>query len=199
MLTADCKQGFEGLTASPDGKTLYILTQSALNQDGGLKKKQRRNARLAVYDLASKPGRYTAEYVVPLPFYNDGDNVAAQSDIHYISETQFLVLTRDSNAGHGQADSESVYRHADVFDLSSASNLRSAANDAFNGSIADKGVLHADIVPAVYWPWLDFNVNAQLNRFGVHNGRRPGCLAAEREVGVAGAVARRSTRAESKQ
>lgn len=113
---------------------------------------------------------YVAEYVVPLPLYDDDDAVAAQSEIHYISDTQFLVLARDKNAGHGQDSSESVYRNADVFDISSATNIKSDLYDAYNGTISPSGVLNSDITPAQYCTWLDFNVNSQLNRFGVHNG-----------------------------
>ncbi|KAF2500433.1 hypothetical protein BU16DRAFT_478840 [Lophium mytilinum] len=164
-------QGFEGLTASPDGKSLYVLIQSALEQEGGTKKSHRRNARLLQYSL-SKHGNaeYVAEYVVQLPIFGD-NQVTAQSEIHYISPTQFLILARDSGAGHGQPNSESVYRHADVFDISNATNVKSAADDATGGAIAStKGVLNAGIVPATYCSWLDYNVNAQLNLFGVHNG-----------------------------
>ncbi|KAJ9244380.1 hypothetical protein DTO169E5_1598 [Paecilomyces variotii] len=166
----DNNQGFEGLTLSPDGKKLFALVQSALNQDGGEKKKTRRYARLAVYDLTGSKPLYSAEYVVPLPFYNNGIKVAAQSEIHYISDTQFLILARDSNSGHGQSSSESVYRHVDVFDISNATNIKSAVNDGFNSTIAPAGTLTRGIIPAQYCSWLDFNVNSQLNRFGVHNG-----------------------------
>ena len=157
---------------SPDGNSLYVLIQSALEQEGGQKSKNRRNARLVHYELSGYGGPvYTSEYVVQLPFYNSGANVAAQSEIHYISPTQFLILARDSNAGHGQKSSTSVYRHADVFDISNATNVKSPIHDVFNGSIASTtGVLNADVVPATYCPWLDYNINAQLNRFGVHNG-----------------------------
>ncbi|KAG9732330.1 3-phytase, partial [Aureobasidium melanogenum] len=167
-------QGLEGLTASPDGKHLYALMQSALNQEGGLKKKNRRYARLLQYSAPSSPSAspiYEAEYVVPLPLYNDGDKVAAQSEIHFLTPTQFFVLARDSNAGHGQASSTSVYRHIDIFDISNATNIASATYDAFNASVASsKGVLNSNVQPATYCSFLDFNVNAQLNRFGVHNG-----------------------------
>ncbi|KAH0168112.1 3-phytase, partial [Aureobasidium melanogenum] len=167
-------QGLEGLTASPDGKHLYALMQSALNQEGGLKKKNRRYARLLQYSAPSSPSAspiYEAEYVVPLPLYNDGDKVAAQSEIHFLTPTQFFILARDSNAGHGQASSTSVYRHIDIFDISNATNIASATYDAFNASVASsKGVLNSNVQPATYCSFLDFNVNAQLNRFGVHNG-----------------------------
>lgn len=166
----DNNQGFEGLTVSSDGKTLYTLIQSALNQEGGLKKKNRRYARLLQYDISGPNPVYEAEYVVPLPFYN-GNSVAAQSEIHFISATQFMILARDSNAGRGQSNTQSIYRHIDIFDISNATDVKSAANDAYNGSIASTtGTLHAGIQPAGYCSFLDFNVNSQLNRFGVHNG-----------------------------
>ncbi|KIW49794.1 hypothetical protein PV05_11440 [Exophiala xenobiotica] len=166
-------QGFEGLTSSPDGKTLYVLTQSALDQDGGLKSANRYNTRLVQYDISnpSKPV-VKAEYVVQLPRYSNNNKVAAQSEVHYISETQFLVLARDSGAGHGQDSSTSLYRHIDVFDISKATNIAGSTYDCTTCSVASNssGVLNPAIVPATYCPWLDFNVNSQLNRFGLHNG-----------------------------
>ncbi|KAH0411448.1 3-phytase, partial [Aureobasidium melanogenum] len=88
-----------------------------------------------------------------------------------LTPTQFFILARDSNAGHGQASSTSVYRHIDIFDISNATNIADATYDAFNASVASsKGVLDTNVQPATYCSFLDFNVNAQLNRFGVHNG-----------------------------
>lgn len=139
-------------------------------QEGGLKKKNRRYARLLKYRLNGNKAEYDAEYVVPLPILAD-EKVAGQSEIQFISDTQFLVLARDSGAGHGQDDSESFYRNADVFDISKATNIKSAKYDATGGAIASsKGVLNDDVVPATYCPWLSFNDNDQLARFGVHNG-----------------------------
>jgi len=166
-------QGLEGLTASPDGKHIYALMQSALDQEGGLKKKDRRYIRLLQYSasaFSSSSPVPEAEYVVPLPLYNT-DSVAAQSELHFLTPTQFFVLARDSNAGHGAASSTSLYRHIDVFDISNATDIAGATYDAFNASIASsKGVLKTDVQPATYCSFLDFNVNSQLERFGVHNG-----------------------------
>lgn len=149
-------QGFEGLTVSTDGKSLYALMQSALNQEGGLINRNR---------ISGSTPSYEAEYVVPLPFYSDGSKVAAQSEIHYISDTQFPILARDSNAGRGQASTQSVYRQADVCDISNATDIKNVANDAFNGSIAStKGVLDSSIQPAQCCSWLNYNVNSQLDR-----------------------------------
>lgn len=164
-------QGIEGLTASPDGKTLYALLQSALDQDGGLNATNRRYARLLQYNVSdvSKPV-YTAEYVVPLPRITNNTRVAAQSEILYLSPTRFLVLSRDSGRGHGQENSNSAYRRIDIFDISNATNIKGPVFDSTTGSIATGGVLNSTITPATYYTWLDFNVNSQLNRFGLHNG-----------------------------
>ena len=49
--------------------------------------------------------------------------------------------------------------------------IKSATNDATGGSIASAaGVLKAGIKPATYCSWLDFNINSELNKFGVTNG-----------------------------
>jgi len=168
----DPNQGFEGLTASPDGKTLYALMQSALDQEGGLHSADRRYARFVKYDVTNPAHPvYVAEYVVPLPTFNNNTLVAAQSEIHYISDTQFLVLARDSGKGHGQSNSLSLYRHADVFDISTATDLKSAANDCPTCAIASSvGVLDSGITPATYCSFLDYNVNSELGKFGLHNG-----------------------------
>ena len=168
-------QGFEGLTISPSGKLLYALLQSATIQDGGSDSATRRYTRLLTYDI-SKPGSpvYKSEQVVPLPIYKTAkgkDRVAAQSEIHALSKSQFLVLSRDSGAGHGADDSKSLYRQVDVFDISSASDVAGPAADSLGGSIAtSKGVLNSTITPATYCPFLDFNDNDQLAKFGLHNG-----------------------------
>lgn len=153
-------QGFEGLTASSDGKSIYVLSQTALNQDGGLQGGgSRRHARLLQY----VDSEVVAEYVVPLPRFTN-TSVAAQSEIKFISPTQFLVLARDSGRGHGQDDSTSVYRHADVFDISHATNISGQF------TVAPNGTLNANVTAATYCSWLDFNVNSQLAKFGLHNG-----------------------------
>ena len=60
----------------------------------------------------------------------------------------------------------------DIFDISAPStDIKSTANDATNGSIASStGALHPGVIPAKYCSFLDFNVNSQLGRFGLHNG-----------------------------
>ena len=177
----DNNQGLEGLTVSSDGRTLYALIQSALDQEGGPNNPYRLNARLLEYDISGFKSQYRAEYVVTLPFWTDPTakaskalKVAAQSEIHSLGNGQFLILARDSGAGHGQSSSTSIYRHADIFDISrstGATDIKSPTNDGVNGSIASAtGVLNSGITPAKYCTFLDYNVNAQLGRFGLHNG-----------------------------
>lgn len=166
-------QGLEGLTANPEGTKLYALTQSALNQDGGLDGLER-YSRLLVYDISTTTPTYEAEYVVPLPLVDPDDEdsvVARQSEIHYISDTQFLVLPRDSDVGAGQDETKSQYRHIDVFDISAATDIKGRAADCPTCAIASEdGELNEAIAPAEFCSWLDINLNSQLRRFGVHNG-----------------------------
>ncbi|USW47892.1 Putative Phytase-like domain-containing protein [Septoria linicola] len=169
-------QGLEGLSTNPLGTKLYALAQSALRQDSGSGNPTTRNARLLVYDISGlnrRSPRLEAEYVVPLSNVmpgNPASNIARQSEIHYISDTQFLILARDSGAGRGQgASTTSIYRHVDVFDISRATNI-AGKSDATASSIAPGGVLLANTTASQYCSWLDYNVNSQLNRFGVRNG-----------------------------
>jgi hypothetical protein len=56
-------QGFEGLTASPDGTTLYAMLQSAPLQDGGSDKTTNRYTRLLAYSVPS--GLVKSVFVAP--------------------------------------------------------------------------------------------------------------------------------------
>ena len=152
-------KGFEGLTVDPTGTFAYALLQAAAMQEGGNKKTDRRYTRLVKYSIAGAVPVLVGEYVASLPTYVDdeGKNVVAeQSEIHYISDTQFLVLARDKDAGHGQDESESRYRHVDVFDISEATNIV-GQYDAFNESIAststsDSSSSSANSLPPFFHP-----------------------------------------------
>ena len=162
----DNNHGFEGLTV--DGNNLYVLLQAAANQEGGLDKQTERYARLVKYDITipSAP-RYAREFVVPLPLYNDptakaskNPKTAAQSEIFHIQDGQFFIMSRDSGAGHGQSVSTSVYRHIDVFDIATATDIKGNTYDCATCAIAseDLGVLETGITPATYCSFIDFNV-----------------------------------------
>ncbi|KAJ5111265.1 secreted protein [Penicillium argentinense] len=175
-------QGFEGVTISADGKTLYTLIQTSLNQEGGPSKKYRAPARLLAYDISGRTPRYIHEWVIVLPKYHDYTEtdpakeypVAGQSEIHQLPTGDFLVLARDSGFGRGQENTRSVYRHADVFSVlhSNVSDIKGEKDyDSATGAVASsKGVLDSDITPAQYCPFLDYNVDSELAKFGLHNG-----------------------------
>ncbi|EGE00576.1 hypothetical protein TESG_07879 [Trichophyton tonsurans CBS 112818] len=153
-------QGFEGLAISRDGKTLYALIQSALNNDGGPKKRYRKQARMLEYDISGSTPKYTHEYVVTLATFVDPHEedpskatiAASQSEIHYLPTGDFLILSRDSNAGRAAEYTESVYRHADIISKSAqTTDIKSKSNDKADGSIASsEGVLDDGINPLDY-------------------------------------------------
>ena len=175
----DNNQGFEGLTANQKQKYLYALLQSALDQEGGPNNPSRLQARLAKYDISDpKSPKYGDEFVVTLPLYTDPTSgkqkVAAQSEIHSLDDGRFLILSRDSGAGHGADSTTSVYRHIDIFDVSDstgATSIKSPDNDQTTDAIASsKGVLNKGIKAAEYCPFIDCNINSELAKFGLHNG-----------------------------
>ncbi len=166
-------QGLEGLSVSPDGRTLFALLQSAARQDGGTGGTgPRRHTRLLAYDLtvAGNP-TLKGEYVVPLPTYSLGAAtlVPAQSEMLAINNTQFLVLARDGS-GRGVANPTSLYRSILVYDISGATNIAGTAYDTTTTPIAPGGVLVAGIVPATSAVLVDMNNAAQLAKFGLNNG-----------------------------
>lgn len=85
-------QGFERLTVLPDGTKLYVMIQSALNQEGGPDNPFCRPARVLEYDIFSDQPKYLYEYVVMLPTYldytekdeDDTEKVAVQSEIRQL-------------------------------------------------------------------------------------------------------------------
>ncbi len=165
-------QGMEGLSISPDGRTLFVLLQSATRQDGGTGGTgPRQNTRLFSYDLTSGTPTLVGEYVVQLPVFSSGsaDLVAAQSEMLAINRTQFLVLARDSN-GHGLANPQSNFRKLVIYDISRATNIAGGNYDSAANPIAPGGVLAAGITPASRHDFIDLNDATELAKFGLHNG-----------------------------
>ena len=169
-------QGFEGLALGPDGKHLYVLLQSALIQDGGAggSSPTRFNTRLLAYDIANPAApKLTGEYVVQLPRFKDPKKgktlVAAQSELLALNDKQFLLIARDSARGFATPEPASVYRSVDLISIAKATNI---AGGDFDGAkpVAPKGELDPSVTPAEYARFIDINDNAQLNRFGLHNG-----------------------------
>lgn len=166
-------QGLEGLSLSPDGRTLFTLLQSATRQDGGngAGNAGRLNTRLLAYDITGATPVLKAEYVFQLPTYVQGTTrVAAQSDLLAINNTQFLVITRDSGNGHTFATPTSLYRTVSLYDITGATNIAGTAYDTAATPISPAGVLAAGLTPAQRTVLVDLNNSAELAKFGLHNG-----------------------------
>jgi hypothetical protein len=165
-------QGMEGMSIAPGGRLLFAVTQSALVQDldPADSRASRRNVRLLEYDISGSP-RLLHEYAVQLPLYNDGkrETVAAQSEMLAINDHQLLLLCRDSGAGFTGKRDASAYRIINLIDISGAGDI-AGRYDGTGEAIAPGGALRSDIRPARLTPFLDMNDNAQLTRFGLHNG-----------------------------
>ncbi len=168
-------QGFEGLSLSPDGRTLFALLQSATRQDGGTggASTTRRNTRLLAYDLTGTAPVLRGAYVLQLPTTRTAAGatlVCAQSELLAINSTQFLVLARDAGFGHTYPIPTSTYRKILVYDIAGATNIAGTRFDDPANPIAPGGVLDASITPATRTEFIDINDTVQLAKFGLRNG-----------------------------
>jgi hypothetical protein len=166
-------QGFEGLARTPDGRHLVAFLQSATRQDGGDAAETRRHTRALTYDMTDPAKlKLVAEHVVPLPLFQDEQGrqrVAAQSEALALSDSRFLLLSRDSGNGYGLKGAESRYRRIDLLDLAGATNIAGTEYDGLT-PVAPKGQLAAGVVPGRLTGFIDLNDAAELHRFGLHNG-----------------------------
>jgi hypothetical protein len=166
-------QGFEGLALTPGGKFLVAILQSATRQDGGTSSETRQNTRMLYYDISDLNNpKLVREHVVPLPFYKNAEGktrVAALSELYALDDTHFLLLCRDSGGGLGTESPTSVYRRIEILDTSRATNIAGGKYDGLT-PVAPKGKVDEGIVPATLTSFIDINDNAQLNKFGLHNG-----------------------------
>jgi hypothetical protein len=166
-------QGFEGLSLTPGGRYLVVALQSGTRQDSGPAPEGRRYTRMLYYDVADlELPRLVREHVVPLPVFANADGqprVAAQSELLALDETHFFLLCRDGGNGYGTDGATSRYRNVELLDTSQATNI---AGSNYDGTVpvAPGGKLADGIVPATLTPFIELNAQAQLSRFGLHNG-----------------------------
>jgi hypothetical protein len=167
-------QGFEGLSLTSDGRFLVAILQSATRQDSGSAPQSRQDTRMLYYDVADpNHPRLAREHVVALPVFTSAEGkprVAAQSELLALDENRFLLLCRDGGNGYGtKGATSSLYRRIELLDTSQASNIAGSAYDG-TVAVAPDGKLAQGIVPATLTGFIDINDNAQLGRFGLHNG-----------------------------
>jgi len=171
-------QGAEGMSLSPDGRTLFVTMQSALMQDIAAGNAAGRiNTRVLVYDVSDTPTptHPKAHYVVQLPAYSsegDGgpaDHTAAQSEIRALDSHTFLMLSRDS-AGLGAGKSPIVYKSILLVDTAGATNLVGTAYETGFRSLLQNPAstaLRPDIIPVRHVEVVNMLNPAQLARFGL--------------------------------
>jgi hypothetical protein len=166
-------QGFEGLTLTPDGKYLVAILQSATRQDGGDAPETRDHTRMLYYDVSRIDHPVLVrEHVVALPAFTTADGkrrIAAQSELLALDETHFLLICRDTGNGYGMEGTTSLYRRVELVDTSHATNIAGTQYDGL-APVAPKGRLMDGIVPAARQAFIDLGDNAELARFGLHNG-----------------------------
>jgi hypothetical protein len=172
-------QGPEGVSLSPDGRTLFVMLQSATMQDSATGNAAGRiNTRVLVYDVSRTPtpARPIAHHVVRLPAYDDDGNggapnrTAAQSEIRALDGHSFLMLARDG-AGRGAPGKKPiVYKSILLVDVTGATNLAGTAYETDTASLLQDPAgtaLRPGIVPAVQVELVNMLNPVQLARFGL--------------------------------
>jgi hypothetical protein len=118
-------RGMEGLTISPDGRTLVGMMQGPLTQDGGL---NGTSVRVLVYDLTN-PGVPPKQYLYPLD-----SKTTPISELLAVNGHRFLVDERDGVVG--LAGIKKLYS----FDINQNPLPTDLATSAFSGTTASNGL-----------------------------------------------------------
>lgn len=172
-------QGPEGMALSPDGRTLFVVLQSALMQDSAAGSAAGRiNTRILAYDVrrTPTPARPTAHYVVQLPAYNDrGDGgapnrTAAQSEILALDAHRFLMLARDAAGRGAEGRKPVIYKNILLVDVSNATNLAGTPYETGAASILRTPTgtaLRPGITPAARADFINMVNPAQLAQVGL--------------------------------
>jgi hypothetical protein len=172
-------QGVEGISLAPDGRTLFVMLQSALMQDSAAGNASGRvNARVLVYDLRATPtpAAPVRHHVVQLPALDEKgaghapNRTAAQSEIRALNDHQFLMLARDG-AGLGAAGSDPiVFKSILIVDTDDATNLAGTAYESGVESVLqqpDRTALRPGINAARSVEFINMLNPVQLARLGL--------------------------------
>lgn len=141
-------RGMEGLTITPDGKTLVGLMQSPMYNPSSSAVSGSTVLRVVTFDIATGA---TKQYV----YLMENSSLTGCSEVAAITNTTFLALERDGNYG-GATTNPSTFKRIYKFDLAGATDISDPANsDAgklYNGltveQLRDKtGLQNAGVVP----------------------------------------------------
>jgi hypothetical protein len=168
--------GLEGLSITPDGRTLLALLQSPLVQDRAGPPAGRRYTRLLAFDIArgalpKKPHRH---YVLELPLYREAESDESEpaevNALVALGRGRVLVLARESfgfGAKSRNRDKRIVFKQIMVGSLAGASDLAGSKYERKAKSVAPRGKLDDDIVPIRLEPFVDIADETELNRVGL--------------------------------
>lgn len=167
-------QGFEALGLNSASTRLFALLQSALIQDSGPTLESRRYSRLLVYDVSgpNAPAALVGEYVLPLPIIDETgkgskpNKTASQSELVVLSDTEFMVLCRDSSGLGSGTTNPPVFKRVILADIKDATNLAALSSPRRTNSVAPGGKLLQGINPVSWVEVVDLLSPVDLKRFG---------------------------------
>jgi hypothetical protein len=168
-------RGLEGLSATPDHKKLVAVLQSPCIQDGE-NRNPSRNTRILIFDIDPTSPGYNepiAEYVYQctLNAAEARNRHTPISEILALSDTQFLVLERDSR-GRGGDPGPILYKKVVLADVSAASNIIDTGYDLEKGAPGQlslpRATLPPGIIPAARRELVDIADRQQLAKFGLN-------------------------------
>jgi hypothetical protein len=138
-------RGFEGLTISPDGKTLYGMLQDPLvNEGSGNDGRNSRNVRIVAFDTTT--GASTKQVIYQLqtstdPNVRQGRNLGISS-LTAINDHEFLVMERDNQAigvdnptGTNSAAATKQVFKIDITGATDVSNISLAGTDTLPNTV----------------------------------------------------------------
>jgi hypothetical protein len=141
-------RGMEGLTITPDGKTLVGLMQSPLYNPSSAAATNSTVLRILTFEIATGA---TKQYV----YLMEDPSLTGCSEIAAITNTTFLALERDGDYGGNPAKS-AKFKRVYKFDLAGATDISDSFNGdggkLYNGMTVDQlkdkaGLTAAGIVP----------------------------------------------------
>ncbi|GAB3756125.1 esterase-like activity of phytase family protein [Spirosoma pomorum] len=161
-------RGMEGLTITPDGKTLVGLMQSPMYNPSSSAVSGSTVLRVVTFDIATGA---TKQY----PYLMENASLTGCSEIAAITSTTFLALERDGDYG-GNPAKPATFKRIYKFDLAGATDISDPTNaDAgklYNGltveQLKDKaGLQNAGVVPVT--KTLVFDLLTQISPVYPHD------------------------------
>jgi hypothetical protein len=141
-------RGMEGLTITPDGKTLVGLMQSPMYNPSSSAVSGSVVLRVVTFDIASGA---TKQYA----YLMENASLTGCSEIAAISNTTFLALERDGLYGTSST-AATTFKRVYRFDIAGATDISDAANTAagklYNGLTVEQLKTRTDLVAAGIMP-----------------------------------------------